>query len=41
MSWRSSVAMASPMSPMLVRRLSRVPSCWIDWSCAVHVAICS
>ncbi len=40
MSWRSSVAIARPMSRTLVRWFSRAPSCWIDWSCAVQVAIC-
>ena len=41
MSWRSSVAMARPISRTLERWLSRAPSCWIDWSCAAQVAICS
>ena len=39
MSWRSSVAIDWPISATLDSRLSRVPSCWIDWSWAAHVAI--
>jgi hypothetical protein len=36
-----SVAMAMPISCTLVRWLSRVPSCWIDWSWAAQDAIFS
>ena len=39
MSWRSSVAIAIPISWTLDNRFRRVPSCWMDPSWAAHVAI--